>query len=302
MVLKTEHAMVGIIIALLVGTGSGYIYGQSPIAGYKEEIERLETENLGIRDSYDTLHSDHVKLTSEYSNLTAEKGTLAKILSLLERKYESLQNSHSSLQSSFDDLKTEYGEYQVSYKVMWDKFDALIHDYNNLTSVTPVGEMVVTEIPGIVNGDFEPREGWLIHGKTGGGPSLPMHQYSSTTYATQTIQINDEDEGISFSIKPQPLGGTVSFSVRVTDVEGYSDTIIYYEEFSGLNSDFDWIKIMVPFKPLFDMKSNYGLEASGAYNLRFSVPAGPDIGSIIYLDEVSLVEISYQPEEPEPSQ
>jgi len=116
MVLKTEHAMVGIIIALLVGTGSGYIYGQSPIAEYKEDIDRIEAENLGIRESYDTLHSDHVKLTSEYSNLTAEKDTLAKILSLLERKYESLQNSHSSLESSFNELESSLEKLENDYR------------------------------------------------------------------------------------------------------------------------------------------------------------------------------------------
>ena len=46
MVLKTEYTVAGIIIALLIGSGAGYIYGQSPIAGYKVEIDRLEIDNL----------------------------------------------------------------------------------------------------------------------------------------------------------------------------------------------------------------------------------------------------------------
>jgi len=286
-----------VVIALIVGAGAGYMVGNSPIPGYKEEIDRLETINLDISEKKAQLLEEYTTLQDQLTEVKEDLSSTQSSVQDLRTEYGELTKDYQSLYDQYEDLKIEYVEYQVSYKLMWDKFDALIQDYNNLTSVTPVGEMIVTEIPGVVNGDFEPREGWLIHGTTGGGPSLPMHQFSRTTYATQTIQINGEDEGIVFSIKPQPLGGTVSFIVKVTDVEGYSDTIIYYEEFSGLNSDFDWIQIVISFKPLFDMKSNYDLEASGAYNLRFSVPAGPDIGSIIHLDNVSLVEISYQPEE-----
>jgi hypothetical protein len=49
MVLKTEYTVAGIIIALLIGSGAGYIYGQSPIAGYQENIDRLKTENLELQ-------------------------------------------------------------------------------------------------------------------------------------------------------------------------------------------------------------------------------------------------------------
>lgn len=49
MVLKTEYALACIVFALLVGAGSGYFLGQSPITELEEEIDRLETENLELQ-------------------------------------------------------------------------------------------------------------------------------------------------------------------------------------------------------------------------------------------------------------
>jgi len=84
MVLKTEYTVAGIIIALLIGSGAGYIYGQSPIAGYKEEVDRLETENLGIREK-------KAQLLEEYTNLQDQLTEVKKDLSSTRSSLENLK-------------------------------------------------------------------------------------------------------------------------------------------------------------------------------------------------------------------
>jgi len=69
MILKTEHAIVGIIIALLVSTGAGYFIGQSPIAEYKEDIDRLESEITSLQNLYYELESAYEILNYSYSAL-----------------------------------------------------------------------------------------------------------------------------------------------------------------------------------------------------------------------------------------
>jgi hypothetical protein len=87
MILKNEYIVAGIIIALLIGSGAGYIYGQSPIAGYKEEVDRLEAENINIQDQLTEVRED---------------------FSLTRSSLEDLQFSYSSLQLSYGAIKEDY--------------------------------------------------------------------------------------------------------------------------------------------------------------------------------------------------
>ena len=48
-----------------------------------------------------------------------------------------------------------------------------------------------------------------------------------------------------------------------------------------------------------NMRELYGFPIMRIYDIRFTVLAGEDTGANIALDNVSLVEIEYQPEEPE---
>jgi len=47
-----KTVLIGLIIGLLVGTGAGYMVGNSPIPGYKEEIDRLEKEYHLLNSTY----------------------------------------------------------------------------------------------------------------------------------------------------------------------------------------------------------------------------------------------------------
>ena len=94
-------------------------------------------------------------------------------------------------------------------------------------------------------------------------------------------------------MKPQPYGGEISLEVSVRGV------VVYVAEYTGINSDFDWETITIPFKPLMNMREQYGFPIMRIYDIRFTVLAGEDTGANIALDNVSLVEIEYQPEEPE---
>lgn len=99
MILKTEHVLAGIVISLLFGSGAGYVFGQSPIAGYKEEIERLETENAHTKD-------ETQELQEEITNLGVEIEIVNELLiqsqddkAKLQDKYDSLLQRMWSLRS-----------------------------------------------------------------------------------------------------------------------------------------------------------------------------------------------------------
>ena len=111
MVLKTEHAMVGIIIALLVGTVSGYIYGQSPIAGYKEEIDRLETINLGISEK-------KAQLLEEYVALQDKLEDVQESLNQSARAYNDLLQDQVQLTISYNELQEEYTSLSNKLKLL----------------------------------------------------------------------------------------------------------------------------------------------------------------------------------------
>jgi hypothetical protein len=128
MVLKTEHALVGIIIALIVGSGAGYIYGQSPIAGYKEEVDRLKTENLDIREKKAQLLEENIALQDQLKGIKESLNDLESSLEKLDNDYKGLLSTLSILDAKncsraeeFELLpgQTQRYEYDVGYGIIW---------------------------------------------------------------------------------------------------------------------------------------------------------------------------------------
>lgn len=206
--------------------------------------------------------------------------------------------NNKKLVSEYEELQSEYIDYQRYYQRMWDNYDDLIQAYNNLSDVSPVGQIVSIEIPGIVNGDFEAGfEGWVKQGKRSLLSGVRyLHQYQSGTFLTQTISVKSKNQGLSFWVKPAPVGANISLEVIV------GNYLLFAESYEGQNTDFEWTQVVIPFKALFEMREFYDLQTAGKYEIRFNIPAGDDNGAHIMLDNVSLVEIEYHPEEPASNQ
>lgn len=118
------------------------------------------------------------------------------------------------------------------YSNVWKKYTDLILAYNNLTTGEPVGEIVVTEIPGIVNGDWEnANEGWLTQGVSNlvGGLKY-LNKHNRSTFTTQSVTLTNKNQGLLFNVKPQPFRGEISLEVSVKGV------VIYIAEYTGINS------------------------------------------------------------------
>jgi len=156
MVLQTEYAVAGFIIALLMGTGVGYFVGQSPIAGYKEEIDELETENLHLKElksqlleeniafqdlmeevnesltqcshNYEELQEDYVTLNEKHINLEDDFNQLESSLEILENNYRGLLTSMRIIDAKGYSRTEEFDlpagqtlryEYDVGFGIIW---------------------------------------------------------------------------------------------------------------------------------------------------------------------------------------
>lgn len=288
-----------LVVALLVGGGLGF--GGAYLL-YNPQIKELATELDGLESQYESLSDEHENLTGRFNTLYEQHETISKEYEELSEQYDILSDelettivNHNMLETQYEELETNYGVFQTSYQSMWEKYDELIKDYNNLSFVTPVGKMIITEIPGVINGDFEEDgEGWVKQGKGGiGWGAAYLHQYDYGTFLTQTVAFDSKDQGLAFLVKPAPVGAEVSLQVSLGGVMVFSET------YEGINADFDWERIVIPVKALFEMREYYGFEAEGKYEIRFTVPPGEDNGARILIDDVTLVTIEYQPEEPE---
>jgi len=157
----------------------------------------------------------------------------------------------------------------------------------------PVGEMTFTRIPGVVNGEFNEGGGWVKQGKGGQGPPYAsLWQYPTSTYLIQSVVFSSKDQGIVFNYKPSPYGAEFNFRFSIDGITVFNGT------FSGVNENFDWEEVVIPFEPIYEMKELYGFDGDGTYEIRFAVEAGEDNGARIAIDNVSLAVIAYQPEEP----
>lgn len=209
-------------------------------------------------------------------------------------RLKGLQTDFNVLETQFEELQANYTDFKITYQNIWEKYDELIKDYNNLSFVAPVGDMIVTDIPGVVNGDFKNgNEGWVKQGKGWLGYGYAsLNQYPYSTFLTQTVTFASKEQGLAFLVKPQPVGADVGLQVRIDGVVAFS------EKYEGINTDFDWERVVIQVKALFEMREYYGFEVAGKYEIRFTVPSGEDNGATILIDNVTLVYIEYQPEKP----
>jgi len=102
--------------------------------------------------------------------------------------------------------------------------------------------------------------------------------------------VSSKDEGIVFNLKPVAVGGTVTAQMSLGGV------VLYEETFTGQGHD--WETVVVPLRYVLEMRDLYGLDVFGLYEVRFTVPSGPDNGVHVFFDEITLATISYQPPQP----
>jgi len=111
---------IAVVISILVGAGTGYMVGNSPIPEYKEEIDQLETINLGIREEKAQLLDENtalqdqlyefqyalIKSVKAYNDILEEQVLLAKSYRALERSYSELEGEYELLQLSYEELSS----------------------------------------------------------------------------------------------------------------------------------------------------------------------------------------------------
>jgi len=145
-------------------------------------------------------------------------------------------------------------------------------------------EITVTDIPGIINGDFltstegrshEP-EGWIFGGS---GWMNRLGQWEHGTDLSQTVTLDSSVDGIGFWIEPQPSGEEVSLELYVNEILFYSNS------FSGPDSYFESSRVIIPLDTLY-------FELGDVYEIRFHVLPGPKTGAHIVIDNVTFVEFS----------
>lgn len=110
MVSEAEYKtiLIGIVIGLLVGAGVGYLFSQSPIAGYKASAELLESKNLELQSRWEQLSEEYTdlqgRLDTVMSNLTEDRSSMEVLqieLSEIIAEYEALQHSYSELEEKY---------------------------------------------------------------------------------------------------------------------------------------------------------------------------------------------------------
>ena len=291
-----------LVIGIIVASGAGYVFGQSPIAGLREEINQIGTENLALQSQVEQLTDSNNDLLDRLEGITENLSMTQFAFHTLQASYEELSDLLTSTQSDLQNLLSSYEESQANYSYLlglysrvWEKYADLIAAYNNLTSVEPVGEMTFTKISGVTNGEFNEGGGWVKQGKGGQGPPYAsLWQYPSSTYLIQSVAFSSKDQGIVFKYKPSPFGAEVNFRFSIDGITVFSGT------YSGINENFDWEEVVIPFEPIYEMKELYGFDGDGTYEIRFTVEAGEDNGARVAIDDASLIIIEYQPEEPPP--
>lgn len=138
----------------------------------------------------------------------------------------------------------------------------LLQEYQG-TESKPEGEMKVTKISGIVNGDWsDGNNGWLTQGMSNlvGGVKY-LHEFSSGTYSTQTVFLDSKDQGIRFDMKSQPIGGEISLQVRLMGIT------VFEETYTGANAE--WDTEVIPFDIVMTMREEYGFSVEGIYTIQF---------------------------------
>ena len=124
-----KNILIGIVIGLLVGAGAGYFYGQSPIAGYKEDIKSLETENLVLKDHREQLQGELTSIQAQVDILTANLTETLSSLKDLQTEFSKITTEYEALQLSYSELEEEYEELQSLYSVLEQEYNSLELSY-----------------------------------------------------------------------------------------------------------------------------------------------------------------------------
>lgn len=295
-----------LIVSVIISGGAFFVIGREPIAGLQLEISQIDTENLVLHSQIEQLIDSNNNFIERLENTTEELSETQSAFQTLYNNYNESLGALSSVQFdmqnilvSYEDLKTQLVGAQANnnyliglYSSVWKRYSDLIIAYNNLTSDDPVGQMIVTVISGIVNGDWENgNEGWSTQGVSNLVDGVKyLHKNDSGTFTGQSVYLTHKNQGLMFKVKPQPFGGEIYLEVSVGGVSLYS------EQFTGQNAE--WEEIVIPFRSLMQMREYYGFPIMDSYDIRFTVLAGEDTGANIALDDVTLIEIDYRPEEP----
>jgi len=279
--LDVKTIAIGVVIGLIIGGGIGYMAIQPEINTLKNNIATYE-------ETIATLEASIQETEYQLSAATAN-----------------LSQTYNQLQKALDEktaAQAELNDYKTFYQDMWDKYNDLIQKYNSLQGVTPVGEMVTTPIPGIVNGGFDDNTNWVLQG-IGDIRRNAAYLHRSDTFSTflsQTVTVDQKDIGIQFDVKPQPNGGTITLQVY------FGDALVFEEAYTGHNTDYNYTTKTIHLWPLLDALDlmrqlnyqNQEMTLPEQFTLKFSIPQGPRDGSNVIIDNVTLVSITYQPSEP----
>jgi len=258
---------IGLIIGLLLGAGVGYVIQQP----------KIDELTASVNQHQSTIVTLEAEVTGLQESLTASEGQVAQ------------------LTEDYQALEQEYTDYQAYYREMWTKYSDLLQDYASVPLMPPEGQLTYTLEPGFVNGDFSDYSdgvvGWVIQGESWHDEDgVYLHQWDTGSYMTQAVPIASKDTGLVFDLKPVTVDASITVQVSVGGVP------IYQETFTGQGHD--WQTVVVPLKYLLEMRDLYDLTSTGSNEVRFTVLPGPDNGAHVYFDNISLAEITYQPEEP----
>jgi len=253
------------VVALIIGLGAGFIARNSEIHTLNESRDHLNTI-----------------IKSKNETIVAQQETV-----------DSMQVNIKSLSDELSDLETDYSSLESLYNQLEENATKLIDLYNQLTLIESIGTPYYTPKEGVTNGDFSDYSdgvvGWLTQGKNWHNEDgVYLYQYPSSSFMVQNIPIKSKTEGIRFNVKPVTLGASVSLQVAI-------DGIPIFEKTYETDLDTGWETIIIPFKYLFEMRELYSLPEKETFELRYTIPSGPDNGAHMFIDEISLVEISYRP-------
>ena len=262
-----------VIVSLLVSGTLGYYAGYSPVPQLRADVASAENINLSLQSQVVSLENENAELMDKLEKI--------------------VDNLTSNIQD-IDYLSIELKQTQRDYVNVTSRLELLLLNYYNLLleyqgiPIEPEGEMKITKIPGIENGGFDGLgEGWVLQGKGGKTPYANLWQWDSDSYVTQTVQLLENITGIVFDVKPEPVGASVTLELRM------GDTVVFSKIYEGSNSQFTWKREVVRLAPLFRMREEYGFNATGYYEIKFTVPSGIDNSAKVLIDNVSLAKIEY---------
>lgn len=100
-----------------------------------QEAQRLKGELGTLKDSYDSLNAEYVKIVEDYDRLeTVNQGIMEKKTQLLE-EYTALKSEYDSMKNDYSALATSLLNWQRMYTDVKD-------DYDELKSILEAGEAV----------------------------------------------------------------------------------------------------------------------------------------------------------------